>query len=101
MSFPKKQHLLRSAFILANPGEHNECQVVKKQVDLCDCQSDYYLYRDMTIGSYIRMKSQIEAGLANEVRGVAAGYDAILGNWIQVNTSMVASLANAVGNVQT
>ncbi len=52
----------------------------------------------LTIGSYIRMKSQIEAGLANEVRGVAAGYDAILGNWIQVNTSMVASLANAVGN---
>ncbi|MBC3884700.1 methyl-accepting chemotaxis protein [Undibacterium griseum] len=52
----------------------------------------------LTIGSYLRMKSQIEHDLSNEIRSVAASYNAVLSNWIQVNTSMVASLAEAVGN---
>ncbi|GGX31938.1 methyl-accepting chemotaxis protein [Undibacterium squillarum] len=52
----------------------------------------------LTLGSYIRLKTQIEGDLNNEVRGVAAGYNAILSNWIQVNTSMVESLSIALGN---
>ena len=50
----------------------------------------------LTLGSYIRLKTQIEGDLNNEVRGVAAGYNAILSNWIQVNTSMVESLSIAL-----
>ncbi|MFZ6774666.1 methyl-accepting chemotaxis protein [Undibacterium sp. SXout7W] len=44
------------------------------------------------------MKSQIEHDLSNEIRSVAASYNAVLSNWIQVNTSMVASLSEAVAN---
>lgn len=52
----------------------------------------------LTVGSYLRMKSQIEHDLSNEIRSVAASYNAVLSNWIQVNTSMVASLSEGVGN---
>ena len=52
----------------------------------------------LTVGSYWRMKSQIEHDLSNEIRSVAASYNAVLSNWIQVNTSMVASLSEAVAN---
>ncbi|MBI3285220.1 MAG: HAMP domain-containing protein [Burkholderiales bacterium] len=52
----------------------------------------------LTVGSYMRMKSQIETDLNNEIRGVAAGYNAVLSNWIQTNLTMMESLAQGLGN---
>ncbi|MES2071595.1 MAG: methyl-accepting chemotaxis protein [Pseudomonadota bacterium] len=52
----------------------------------------------LTIGSYARMKTQIETDLNNEMRGVSAGYSAVLGNWIQTNLAMVESLAQGLGD---
>ncbi len=52
----------------------------------------------LTVGSYVRMKSQIETDLNNEMRGVAAGYNAMFGNWIQSNLAIVESLAQGLGN---
>lgn len=52
----------------------------------------------LTISSYLRMRSQIEADLNNEMRGVAAGYNAVLSNWIHINLSLVDSLAKNLGN---
>ncbi|MBC3906577.1 methyl-accepting chemotaxis protein [Undibacterium umbellatum] len=52
----------------------------------------------LTVGSYLRMKSQIETDLNNEIRGVAAGYNAVLSNWIQTNLSLMDSLAQGLGN---
>lgn len=52
----------------------------------------------LTIGSYLRMKSQIENDLNNEIRGVAAGYNAVLSNWIQTNLALMDSLAQGLGN---
>lgn len=52
----------------------------------------------LTIGSYAKMKSQIEADLNNEMRGVAAGYNAMFSNWIQSNLAIVESLAQGLGN---
>ncbi|MFZ6812961.1 methyl-accepting chemotaxis protein [Undibacterium sp. Rencai35W] len=52
----------------------------------------------LTIGSYVKMKAQIENDLNNEIRGVASGYNAVLSNWIQTNLAMVDSLAQGLGN---
>ncbi len=52
----------------------------------------------LTVSSYIRMRSQIESDLHNEMRGVATGYNAVLSNWIQINLSLVDSLAKSLGN---
>ena len=52
----------------------------------------------LTIGSYVKMKSQIETDLNNEIRGVAAGYNAMFSSWIQSNLSIVDSLAQSIGN---
>jgi methyl-accepting chemotaxis protein len=52
----------------------------------------------LTIGSYGKMKSQITEDLNNEIQGVAAGYNAVLSNWIQSNLTMVNSLAQGLGN---
>ncbi|MES2103999.1 MAG: methyl-accepting chemotaxis protein [Pseudomonadota bacterium] len=52
----------------------------------------------LTIGSYARMKTQIETDLNNEMRGVSSGYNAVLGNWIQTNLSMMESLAQGLGD---
>ncbi|CAN5846016.1 methyl-accepting chemotaxis protein [soil metagenome] len=52
----------------------------------------------LTIGSYARMKSQIETDLNNEIRGVANGYNAMFSNWIQTNIAMVDSLAQGLGS---
>ena len=52
----------------------------------------------LTVGSYLRMKSQIEHDLSAEIRGVATGYNALLSNWIQINTALVDSLAQGLGN---
>ncbi|MDE2428570.1 MAG: HAMP domain-containing protein [Burkholderiales bacterium] len=46
----------------------------------------------------MRMKSQIETDLNNEIRGVASGYNAVLSNWIQTNLAMMDSLAQGLGN---
>ncbi|MFZ6675178.1 hypothetical protein [Undibacterium sp. Xuan67W] len=51
----------------------------------------------LTIGSYVKMKAQIENDLNNEIRGVASGYNAVLSNWIQTNLAMVDSLAQGLG----
>lgn len=50
----------------------------------------------LTIGSYLRMKAQIENDLSNEIRSVASSYNAVLSNWIQVNTSLVDSLSKGL-----
>ncbi len=52
----------------------------------------------LTVSSYVRMRSQIETDLNNEMRGVATGYNAVLSNWIQINLSLVDSLAKSLGN---
>lgn len=52
----------------------------------------------LTVSSYVRMRSQIESDLHNEMRGVATGYNAVLSNWIQINLSLVDSLAKSLGN---
>ncbi len=52
----------------------------------------------LTVGSYLRMRSQIENDLNNEIRGVATSYNAVLSNWIQINTSLVESLAKSLGD---
>ena len=52
----------------------------------------------LTFGSYVKMKSQIETDLNNEIRGVASGYNALLSNWIQTNLSMMESLAKGLGD---
>lgn len=50
----------------------------------------------LTIGSYLRMKAQIENDLSNEIRSVASSYNAVLSNWIQVNTSLIDSLSKGL-----
>ena len=52
----------------------------------------------LTVGSYLRMRSQIENDLNNEIRGVATSYNSVLSNWIQINTSLIDSLAQGLGN---
>ena len=52
----------------------------------------------LTIGSYLRMRSQIVNDLDSEIRSVATSYNTVLSNWIQINTSLVDSLSQAVGN---
>src|SRR5450830_1004307 len=51
----------------------------------------------LTVGSYLRMRSQIVNDLDNEIRSVATSYNAVLSNWIQINTSLVDSLSQALG----
>ena len=51
----------------------------------------------LTMGSYIKLKAQIEADLNNEMRGVAAGYSAMFSNWISGNLALVDSLAQGLG----
>ncbi|MBR7801417.1 methyl-accepting chemotaxis protein [Undibacterium fentianense] len=52
----------------------------------------------VTIASYVRLKSQIESDLNNEMRGVASGYNALLSNWVQTNMNLMTSLAESIGN---
>ncbi len=52
----------------------------------------------LTVANYVRMRSQIEADLNNEMRGVASGYNALLSNWVQTNMSLMTSLAESIGN---
>ena len=52
----------------------------------------------LTVSSYVRLKSQIETDLNKEMRGVASGYNALLGNWIQTNMSMMTSMATSLGS---
>lgn len=52
----------------------------------------------LTVSSYVRLRSQIETDLNNEMRGVATGYNAVLSNWIQTNLTLVDSLAKSLGN---
>ncbi len=50
----------------------------------------------LTMGSYIKLKAQIEVDLNNEMRGVAAGYNSMFSNWINGNLALVESLAQGL-----